>query len=56
MADHMRAELVIEALEMAVARRSSVCLSAGEREEISRGLACGDSCRHAGRLPPVDST
>ena len=26
-------------------RRSSGCLSAGEREEISRGLACGESCR-----------
>ena len=26
-------------------RRASGCLSAGEREEISRGLACGDSCR-----------
>ena len=26
-------------------RRAGRCLSAGEREEISRGLACGDSCR-----------
>jgi IS30 family transposase len=26
-------------------RRASGCLSAGEREEISRGLACGASCR-----------
>ena len=26
-------------------RRASRCLSAGEREEISRGLACGDSYR-----------
>jgi IS30 family transposase len=25
--------------------RASRCLSVGEREEISRGLACGDSCR-----------
>jgi len=26
-------------------RRANGCLSVGEREEISRGLACGESCR-----------
>jgi len=38
-------------------RRAAVCLSAGEREEISRGLARGDSCRQiAGGLGRCHTT
>jgi hypothetical protein len=37
--------------------RAAVCLSAGEREEISRGLAAGESLRYvAGRLGRSPST
>ena len=39
----------------APSRRAQVCLSAGEREEISRGLARGDSCRQIAATPPISA-
>lgn len=58
MADHLRAELVIEALAMAVARRrpGPDLVHHSDRGSQYTALACGAALREAGLLPSMGST